>query len=768
MNILTDILSLFKRKKFITNVKADDVIVIGINEEPEIEGIASPVPYKDVKLIKYSDFLESTACENVNVPLLDPSSAVFRNLSVDPVTGDCFNNFRRLKSISLNLTINENGDFIEFDNLAEANTASNIGGGSEVFKQKVGEDFEFRTLTSLDASVIITEGVDTIDLSVISAGGETLAETLALGNTTGVNDISIDSGQTVIYNNGLFATTFGTTTLTGNQSIVLPDASGTVALTSDLGAYLPLAGGTMVGDIELGNNKITNGLGSVNLTVNGFGHTDGTDTIGMNSTNGQFSWFDGGGLIDSRINVKTITAPRTWTMPDASGIVMVGPAFDALIATPTIAEDGKVIAWNDTNQEYELVAGVVGTVTSIDATIGGTAITTSGVPITTSGTIAFTYNGTAADYIDGAGDVQSFPAIPVLPANIVETVTTTDGSFINLTPNAPIDGAVAVTADLSATGTPDATTFLRGDNTWVTPPVGIGDLISTNNLSDVDNAVTSLSNLGGEPSFAKNTAFNKDFGTIAGTVLEGDKNADIVLNTAKVGITPSQAINITINNAKITNATHTGDVTGSTVLTIAAGAVDIPMLSATGTADATTFLRGDNTWATPGGMSTGTTVSMLASSPAVGNQWYNTDDFKIWVYSDKLLWFVPGETMIVNKQSGTFEVGELVIPDSTLITGVEIATTPSTTEIVGVNVWQVNTELFCVVAYGGIWDVLCADDSSPYSVGDFLVHDGSGGEDGQAKRRTTGNGHMAICMEAGTASTGGSLLKCQIQTTERY
>jgi len=49
-----------------------------------------------------------------------------------------------------------------------------------------------------------------------------------------------------------------------------------------------------------------------------------------------------------------------------------------------------------------------------------------------------------------------------------------------------------------------------------------GDLLSTNNLSDVANAVTSLSNLGGEPAFSKNTAFNKDFGTTAGTVLEGD------------------------------------------------------------------------------------------------------------------------------------------------------------------------------------------------------------------------------------------------------
>lgn len=55
------------------------------------------------------------------------------------------------------------------------------------------------------------------------------------------------------------------------------------------------------------------------------------------------------------------------------------------------------------------------------------------------------------------------------------------------------------------------------------------------------------------------------------------------------------------NTAKVTNANHTGDVTGATVLSIAVDAVDIENLSATGTPDGTTFLRGDNTWAVPPG-----------------------------------------------------------------------------------------------------------------------------------------------------------------------
>ncbi len=50
-------------------------------------------------------------------------------------------------------------------------------------------------------------------------------------------------------------------------------------------------------------------------------------------------------------------------------------------------------------------------------------------------------------------------------------------------------------------------------------------------------------------------------------------NTEIAANTAKTGITSGQASAITANTAKVTNATHTGDVTGGTALTIATDAV---------------------------------------------------------------------------------------------------------------------------------------------------------------------------------------------------
>jgi hypothetical protein len=110
-------------------------------------------------------------------------------------------------------------------------------------------------------------------------------------------------------------------------------------------------------------------------------------------------------------------------------------------------------------------------------------------------------------------------------------------------------------------------------------------------------------------------------------------NTEITANTAKTGITSGQASAITANTAKVTNATHTGDVTGATALTIAVDAVDIAMLSATGTASATTFLRGDNAWASAGGDNTpafaaylGTTITGTTTS-AWTKLAFNTEDF---------------------------------------------------------------------------------------------------------------------------------------------
>ena len=92
---------------------------------------------------------------------------------------------------------------------------------------------------------------------------------------------------------------------------------------------------------------------------------------------------------------------------------------------------------------------------------------------------------------------------------------------------------------------------------------------------------------------------------------------------------------IDLNTAKVTNATHTGEVTGATTLTIANNAVVADKIAndavtnakiaGTGTRDATTFYRGDGTFATPegGGITwsevTGTTQAASVNAGYIAN-----------------------------------------------------------------------------------------------------------------------------------------------------
>ena len=67
--------------------------------------------------------------------------------------------------------------------------------------------------------------------------------------------------------------------------------------------------------------------------------------------------------------------------------------------------------------------------------------------------------------------------------------------------------------------------------------------------------------------------------TISDFDAEVANNSAVTANTAKISYTDAAAV--ALNTAKVTNATHTGDVTGSTSLTIANSVVDSDKLSTT-------------------------------------------------------------------------------------------------------------------------------------------------------------------------------------------
>jgi hypothetical protein len=67
--------------------------------------------------------------------------------------------------------------------------------------------------------------------------------------------------------------------------------------------------------------------------------------------------------------------------------------------------------------------------------------------------------------------VSDLPFAPAGTVSGVTSVATSNGTFVNVT-GGTITSTGTITGDLSATGVPSSTTYLRGDNTWATIPAG--------------------------------------------------------------------------------------------------------------------------------------------------------------------------------------------------------------------------------------------------------------------------------------------------------
>ena len=152
MNILTDVLSLIRRSVYAKKAGLDDVLIIGTHEQPEMTGVASPIPYKSVKVIKVRDFkIAAEHCSYANAPAVPTTKGqIYQKTVVDPETDECTVYFRSLKSLSSNLSIgiSADNDYVELATTGEPNTGQSLGSAQAIYVGKVGETLQFKSLSA--------------------------------------------------------------------------------------------------------------------------------------------------------------------------------------------------------------------------------------------------------------------------------------------------------------------------------------------------------------------------------------------------------------------------------------------------------------------------------------------------------------------------------------------------------------------------------------------------------------------------------------------
>jgi hypothetical protein len=156
-----------------------------------------------------------------------------------------------------------------------------------------------------------------------------------------------------------------------------------------------------------------------------------------------------------------------------AGTVNFGAGAISFVVSDQVIYSGSI---------WQKASGTSGTVTSVAASITGNSLGITGSPITTAGTLAFAFAGTNLQYINGAGNLTTFPTL-------ISSIGLSMPSAFSVA-NSPLtaNGTIAVTG----AGYPSQ--YIRGDGTLADFPTSGG---GGSSVSYYLNGGTSQGTIGG-------------------------------------------------------------------------------------------------------------------------------------------------------------------------------------------------------------------------------------------------------------------------------
>jgi hypothetical protein len=248
---------------------------------------------------------------------------------------------------------------------------------------------------------------------------------------------------------------------------------------------------------------------------------------------------------------------------------------------------------------WQRASGATGTVTSVAVTESGDSLNITGSPITTSGTINIGFNGTNLQYINGAGDLTTFPSLTGFVTSVSGTAPVVSSG--GTTP--AISMAAATTSVDGYLTAADFTTFNNKQNTitlTTTGTSGASTLIgATLNIPNYGSALTGYVPYTGATANVDLGTFNLTADVITGATgsftsnggsntfsINHSSGAGIALNITKGGNGEGLYINKTSGSGNA--ATIIGTLNATTL--VKSGGTSTQFLKADGSVDSSTYL----------------------------------------------------------------------------------------------------------------------------------------------------------------------------------